>query len=254
MQKLIFVAVCFLISLGFLQPLQAKTLFHDDFSDGENWEDDWYHLGSDGGEMLQTDGNLEIVGGALAGNKQTSAIVKEQFDFSGGVTFQGVITSAGPDEVQFWVANEDGKGQAEDDPWFTSNWIRVMLHNDSVYIQRANPDGTGMAGEGAVPMTVGEPYKISVYMTPDEYTVYVNGEEIISGEHAQNYTEGYLIFAVWTTGAAINENYKIDDVFVYEGDYDPNPSTPVEDAGKLTTTWGCIKAQNWADALPKVHL
>ena len=243
MKKLGTTAVFFLLFSGFLLPLQARTLFHDDFSDGENWQDNWYHLGSKGGKILQVDGHLEIVGGELMKSKQTSAVTNEKFDFTNGTTFEGVLTSGGPDEVQFWVANEDGKGQAEDDPWFTVNWIRVMLHQDSIYIQRAKPAGEGMAGEGNVPMVVGTPYKISLYMEPKEYKVYVDGEEIISGKHEQNFTEGYLIFAVWTTGAAVEENYKLDDVVVYEGDYDPNPSLAVKSEGKLATTWGSIKAQ-----------
>lgn len=242
MKKLGIAAVFFLLSWGFLLPLQAGTLFHDDFSDGDNWEDNWYHLGSPGGEILQVDGHLEIVGGELATGKQISAVAKEKFDFTNGITFQGVITSAGPDQIQFWVANEDGKGQPEDDPWFTVNWIRVDLEN-TIHTYRAKPGGEGVIGEGNVPMVVGTPYKISIYMDTKEYKVYVDGEEIESGKHEQNFTEAYLIFAVWTMGAAIKENHMLDDVFVYEGDYDPNPSIAVENEGKATTAWGSIKAQ-----------
>jgi hypothetical protein len=100
---------------------------------------------------------LELDRSKLASDKQLSAVAKERFDFTDGVTFEGVITSAGPDEVQFWVASENGKGQAEDDPWFTVNWLRVMLHSNSVYIQRAKPEGEGMAGECHVLMEVGTP-------------------------------------------------------------------------------------------------
>ena len=244
MRKLCIAVVLSLLSWGFLLPLQAGTLFHDDFSDGGNWQDDWYQLGSPGGEILQVDGYLELDRSKLASDKQLSAITKERFEFTNGLTFEGVITSAGTDEVQFWVANEDGKGQAEDDPWFTVDWVRVMLHNNSVYIQRAQPAGQGMAGEGNTPMTPGTPYKISLYMDEQEYKLYVDGKEIINGKHQQNFSEGYLIFAVWTTGPAANENHRLDDVFVYEGDYDPNPSVAVKSEGKLTATWGGIKAQH----------
>ena len=98
-----------------------------------------------------------------------------------------------------------------------------------------------MAGEGHVPMTVGTPYKISIYMEIKEYKVYIDGKEIIKGKHEQNFTKGYLIFAAWTGATAIKENHKLDDVFVYEGDYDLNPSLLVKTQGKLTTTWGSIK-------------
>jgi hypothetical protein len=240
MKKLSIAAAFFLIFCASTL-LQAKTLFHDDFSDGDNWQDNWYLLGSKGCQILQVGGHLEIVAGKLMAQKQTSAVTKEKYDFTNGTTFEGVLTSAGPDEVQFWVANEDGKGQAEDDPWFTKNWLRVMLHNNSVYIQRAKPGGEGMAGEGNVPMTVGTPYKISIYMEIKTYKVYVDGKKIIEGKHEQDFTKGYLIFAAWTGGAAINENHKLDDVFVYEGDYDPNPSFSVKIEGKLAKTWGRIK-------------
>ena len=242
MKRLGIVAAFFL--LFWVLPLEAETLLHDDFSDADNWQDNWYLLGSVGGEIVQVDGHLELNRSNLASDKQLSAVTKERFDFTNGLTFEGVITSAGPDEIQFWVANEDGKGQAEDDPWFTVNWIRVMLHNNSVYIQKAQPAGQGMAGEGNTPMTPGTPYKISLYMDEQEYKLYVDGKEIINGKHQQNFSEGYLIFAVWTTGPAANENHRLDDVFVYEGDYDPNPSVAVKSEGKLTATWGGIKAQH----------
>ncbi len=242
MKRLTTAVAFFLLFWALLLPLEAETLFHDDFSDGDNWEDNWYHLGSPGGEILQVDGHLEIMGGELVAQKQTSAITKQRFDFANGVTFQGVITPAGADQVQFWVANEDGEGQAEDDPWFTENWLRVDLEN-GIHTYRANPGGGGMAGEANVPMVVGTSYKISIYMDTSEYTVYVDGEEIESDKHGQDFSEAYLIFAVWTAGAAVDENYKLDDVFVYAGDYDPNPSAPVESEGKLTGTWGSIKTQ-----------
>jgi len=243
MKKPSIVAALFLLFWVFLLPLEAKTLFHDDFSDGDNWQDNWYQLGSPGYKVLQVDGHLEVESSNGTADKQISAVTKEQFDFTDGVTFEGVITSAGPDEVQFWVASEDGKGQAEDDPWFTTNWLRVMLHQDSIYVQRAKPGGEGMAGEGNVPMMVGTPYKISVYMRIRDYKVYVDGKEIISGKHEQNYTRGYLIFAAWTGATAIKENHKLDDVFVYEGDYVAKPSLSVKTGGELITAWGSIKAE-----------
>lgn len=243
MKKSSIVAALFLFFWGSLLPLQAITLFHDDFSDGDNWQDNWYQLGSKGYKVLQVGGHLEVESSNGTADKQISAITKEKFDFKNGATFEGVITSAGPDEGQFWVANEDGKGKAEDDPWFTENWLRVMLHNNSIYIQRAKPGGEGMPGEGNVPMTVGTPYKISIYMEIKTYKVYVDGKEIISGKHQQDFTKGYLIFAAWTGATAIKENHKLDDVFVYEGDYDPNPSLFIKTEGKLATTWGSIKRQ-----------
>ena len=100
-----------------------------------------------------------------------------------------------------------------------------------------------MAGEGNVPMIVGTPYKISIYMEAKTYKVYVDGKNIIEGKHEQDFTKGHLIFAAWTGATAIKENHKLDDVFVYEGDYDPNPSFSVKTEGKLATTWSSIKKQ-----------
>ena len=241
--KKLSIAVAFFLIFWTSTLLQAKTIFHDDFSDGDNWQDNWYQLGSQGYKVLQVDGHLEVESSNGTGDKQISAVTKEKYDFANGATFEGVVTSAGPDEVQFWVANEDGKGQAEDDPWFTKNWLRVMLHNNSIYIQRAQPGGQGMAGEGNVPMIVGTPYKISIYMEAKAYKVYVDGKNIIEGKHEQDFTKGHLIFAAWTGATAIKENHKLDDVFVYEGDYDPNPSFSVKTEGKLATTWSSIKKQ-----------
>ncbi len=100
-----------------------------------------------------------------------------------------------------------------------------------------------MKGEAEVPMVVGTPYKISIYMDKEEYKVYVDGEEIESGKHSKDFTKAHIIFGVWTTGVVVEENHKLDDVFVYEGDYDPNPSSAVKTEGKLAATWGSIKKQ-----------
>jgi len=246
MRGLVIATVFSLLSGTFSLSLRSETLFHDDFSDGNNWQDNWYQLGSAGGEILQVDGHLELDRSMLGADKQLSAISKERFDFTNGLTFQGVLTSSiAADEVQVWVANEDGKGQAEDDPWFTANWVRVMLANGNIFYQRANQGGGGGGGDaGHTPMQIGTPYKISIYMLPEECTIYVDGKEILQIDHQQDFTEGYFIFATWTTGPG-KDNHVVDDAFVYEGDYDPNPplGSPVETQGKLTTTWGSIKAQ-----------
>ena len=244
MRRLGIATILFLLFWGFSLPLRAETLFHDDFSDGDNWQDNWYQLGSPGGEVLQVDGHMELDRSKLAADKQLSAITKERFDFSDGLTFEGVLTSfLAADEVQFWVADDDGKGQAKDDPWFTPNWIRVMLQGGNIYYQRANQGGGGGGGDaGHTPMQIGTPYKISIYMLPKKCTVYVDGDEILEIEHEQDFSDGHLIFAVWTTGPG-QENHILDDVFVYEGDYDPEPRVSVESEGKLTATWGSVKAR-----------
>jgi len=177
----------------------------------------------------------------------TGTNFKELLFMLGGIAFMGFLLFMRYRFI-WWPLHPAGylmhlTGQAEDDPWFTTNWLRVMLHNDSVYIQRAKPGGEGMAGEGNVPMTVGTPYKISIYMEIKTYKVYVDGKQIIEGKHELDFTTGYLIFAAWTADAAIEENHKLDDVFVYEGDYDPNPSFSVKTEGKLAKTWGSIKKQ-----------
>jgi hypothetical protein len=243
MKRSSIVIAFFLLLCGFLLPLEAKTLFHDDFSDGDNWQDNWYQLGSPGLQIIQVDGHLEVQSSKGVASKQVSTITKDTFDFTNGLTFEGVLTSAGPDEVQFWVAEGDGKGNAEDDPWFTTNWIRVMLANSSIFLQRAKPGGEGFDGEGNIPMVEGTPYKISVYMKPQDCKAYVDGKQIIARKHEQNYTKGHLIFASWTSATAVKENHKIDDVFIYEGDYVAKPSISVKTEGKLTATWGSIKTQ-----------
>ena len=244
MRTLVIAVVFFMLSWGPALYLRAETFFHDDFSDSGNWQDNWYQLGSPGGEILQVDGHLELDRAKLGADKQLSAITKERFDFTDGLTFEGVITSFfASDEVQFWVANEDGKGQAEDDPWFTANWVRVMLQGSNIFFQRANPGGGGGGGDaGHTPMQIETPYKISIYMLPKECRIYVDGDEILQVDHQQDFAEGHLIFAVWTTGPG-QENHILDDVFVYEGDYDPEPQVSVESKGKLTATWGSVKAR-----------
>jgi hypothetical protein len=246
MRRSVVVTVFFMLSGAFSLSLSAGTLFYDDFSDGGNWQDNWYQLGSAGGEILQVDGHLELDRSMLEASKQLSAITNERFDFTDGLTFQGVLTSlVTADEVQFWVANEDGKGQAEDDPWFTANWVRVMLANGNIFYQRANQGGGGGGGDaGHTPMQIETPYKISIYITLKECTVYIDGEEIIKTDHEQDFNEGHLIFAAWTTGPG-DGNHILDDAFVYEGDYDPNPTpgSPVESQGKLATTWAGVKAK-----------
>jgi len=243
MQRLSITIAIFFLFCGFLLPLGAKTLFHDDFSDNGNWQDNWYQLGSPGLEIKQVDGHLEVQSSKGEANKQISAITKKTFDFSNGATFEGVLTSNGPDEVQFWVSEGDGKGNAEDDPWFNINWVRVMLANNSIFLQRAKPGGEGFEGEANIPMVFETPYKISIYMQPKDCTVYVDGEEIIARKHEQDYTKGYLIFAAWTSATAVVKNHTIDDVFVYEGDYVAKPSVAVKAGGKLVAAWGSIKGR-----------
>ncbi len=246
MKRLVIVTVFFMLYGAFLLSPMAETLFYDDFSDGANWQDNWYQLGSAGGAILQVDGHLELDRSKLGADKQLSLVSKERYEFTDGLTFQAVLTSLiAADEVQLWVANEDGKGQAEDDPWFTADWVRVMLAGGNIYYQRANQGGGGGGGDaGHTPMQIETPYKISIYVTPKECVVYVDGDEIIKTDHQQNFTDGHLIFAAWTTGPG-NGNHIMGDAFVYEGDYDPNPSlgSPVESQGKLTTTWASIKAR-----------
>lgn len=243
MKKLEIASIIFLLSCG-VHPLQAETIFNDDFSDGNNWQDNWYQLGSAGGAIVQVDGHLELDRSNLGAEKQLSAVTKKKFNFKNGLTFEGVLTSfLASDEVQFWVASEDGKGQAEDDPWFTPNWVRVMLAGGNIFYQRSNPGGGGGGGDaGQTPMQIETPYKISIYMLPKECTVYVDGKEILQTDHGQNFTEGYLIFAAWTTGPG-KGNHKLDDVFIYEGNYNPSPrSQAVVSEGKLTATWGGLKS------------
>ena len=109
MKRSSIVIALFFLLCGFLLPLDAKTLFHDDFSDKDNWQDNWYQLGSPGLQIIQIDGHLEVQSSKGTASKQVSAITKETYDFTNGVTFEGVITSTGLDEVQFWVSEGDGK-------------------------------------------------------------------------------------------------------------------------------------------------
>ena len=78
-------------------------------------------------------------------------------------------------------------------------------------------------------------------MKPQDCKVYVDGKQIVARKHEQKYTKAHLIFASWTGATTIKENHKIDDVFIYEGDYVAKPSISVKIEGKLTATWGSIK-------------
>ena len=74
MRKLVIAVVFFMLSWGPALYLRAETFFHDDFSDSDNWQDNWYQLGSPGGEILQVDGHLELDRGKLGADKQLSAM------------------------------------------------------------------------------------------------------------------------------------------------------------------------------------
>ena len=92
MKRLIIITVFFMLSGAFSLSPMAETLFYDDFSDGANWQDNWYQLGSAGGAILQVDGHLELDRSKLGADKQLSAVSKEMYDFTDGLTFQAVIS------------------------------------------------------------------------------------------------------------------------------------------------------------------
>ena len=77
-------------------------------------------------------------------------------------------------------------------------------------------------------------YDVKIINTPNDYTVILNDEEVASVKDGTENGVGRIGLATWSTSA------RYDNVIVYGPD---GPSQPVDAKGKVTTTWGDIKAK-----------
>lgn len=84
-------------------------------------------------------------------------------------------------------------------------------------------------------ITTNKWYNIKIVNTPNKYTLYLDGKEILSVNDSTQEGRGRIGLATWSTLA------RFDDVVVY-GSKGPSQQT-IESRGKLTGTWGRFKSQ-----------
>lgn len=96
--------------------------------------------------------------------------------------------------------------------------------------------GGGVAGANTNhTIKANEWYDIKIVSTPNDYTLYLNGEKVATVKDSTQGGKGRIGLATWSTRA------RFDDVLVYGPQ---GPKLSIDISGKTTTKWAKIKSRN----------
>ena len=199
----------------------AELLFHETF-DG---------MGAEAFEVWGTafpfnrvetyDGSLELEGSN--GFEAFGVYFTPEFDLESGpltITIEMTRNSAIPgSEINVWFVNQyliDG------DPWMEGDFVRVGLFStredapNAVVIQEYSPEQRGAGNqlalvENGFPM--GARFELAIVLTPDTFSVAIDGNVVTEGRHSLPATSGYLFIHDWNSIDVIDY---VHDVKVYQ--------------------------------------
>lgn len=225
-----------LTSLIYTTIAQSAILFHDEFDNGlDNWIVD-----DDGGTLEVVDGHLEFLNGKEA-SRYYGITTNDTYDFSKGVTFEGVMTHGEPAYFMMGIFPGDGTDADEDGNHYSyDSWIRAIPHPTVADMQIQISKTLRPV---VLTLEVGEPYRTAIYLDKRSFEFYINEEKLDEGSHGLDFTKGYLVFSSWTTDVQQSTPHLLDDVIVYDGLFDPDVSLSVDPKSKLAFLWAHLKAE-----------
>jgi hypothetical protein len=229
--------------LGFLLVFSvvshAAVLFFDNFSDNA-LSAKWKIVT---GDYTEKNGVVTMTQGA---EPYPSLAVNQQIDFSGGVTFQAVLSKGKTHDIVMPVSPTDASELPRKIPW-DGPFIRIVLDPGTGHpILQSTPKGNGVDVKVLADLPVidwdNKAFKWSMYIKGDAVKLYQDGVKVFDGTHTGAFTKGFLTF-----GGSQAVDTTIDDVVIYSGDYDPDivnkaTTSAVNSADKLMISWGEIKA------------
>ena len=240
MTKVYFASI-FCLLLFFSALAQAEVLLWDDFEDGVISEQNWK---INTGDITEEDGILTMTRGEI---QYPVIVTTEAFDFSNGVTFQGLMKLGTVSANMGLSVTPTDCSELEPFPigWF-GPFVRIILDQDHPYVQ-STPKGNGVEVVRFAELDQVDPEEShlwAMYLEGETVRVYLDGEKLVDTEHTGGFSKGYLSFGA---GEAVVADTTVDNVVIYTGDYDPdifNKAMAVANTiEKLSTSWGEIKNQ-----------
>lgn len=213
---------------------QSAILFHDEFDNGLN---KWL-VDDDSGTIEIVDGHLEFMNGKEVG-RYFGITTKDAYDFSAGVTFEGIMAHGDTPYFMMGIFPGDGTDANEDsNHYFYDSWIRAIPHPKVADMQIQISRNLRPV---VLTQKVGVPYRTAIYLDSNKFEFYVNEEKLDEDSHGLNFTKGYLVFSSWTTNVAPSTPHLLDDVIIYNGPFDPDITLSVDPKSKLPIRWADVK-------------
>lgn len=199
----------------------GELIFHEPFDDPE--ADTWEVWGTafPFNRVEVYEGALELEGSN--GFEGFGAYFTPEFDLVDGaltIVVELMRNSEVPgSEIDVWFVNQylvDG------DPWMEGDFVRTGLFSTRDEVERAllvqeySPEQRGAGKQLAIvgeAFEMGEPIEFTFTLTPDTYSVALDGEVVTEGGHSLPETTGYLLIHDWNSIDVIDFIY---DVKVYQ--------------------------------------